>query len=271
MSAWSRSTGKHLKHIAIFAAVTAPALWFAPIPTAVLLACGLIDVGRHRKITLTLIEEYFTGRGVLTWLLSPINLVTDLFALRIARPIEVADLPAECRREIETCVAAFLENGERIKAAVQPHIAGDERVMQSFKWFNRKMPSEPRIAAFEQDFRYVKTIAVSTFAGRKRTSWHFGPQRLTLRVLRTLEPVESDQVFIGVDDHVHYWKTQPLFIFDDTMFHQSVNNIDVSRYCLFMDIVRPSHFQAAFDAAITGMSLLAGSFRSLFYKNWSFR
>src|ERR1700733_1241599 len=90
MSAWRRSTGKHLRHIAIFTVVMAPALWFAPIPTALLLACGLIDVGRHRKITLSLIEEYFTGRGVLTWVLSPINLITDLFALRIARPIDVA-------------------------------------------------------------------------------------------------------------------------------------------------------------------------------------
>jgi aspartyl/asparaginyl beta-hydroxylase (cupin superfamily) len=69
---------------------------------------------------------------------------------------------------------------------------------------------------------------------------------------------------------VHRWREQPLFIFDDTMFHQSVNNIDTDRYCLFMDIVRPNHFHAGFEAAITGMSVLAASFRSLFYKNWSF-
>ena len=42
MSAWSRAGWKHLKHIAIFTAVVAPALWFAPIPTALLLLCGTL-------------------------------------------------------------------------------------------------------------------------------------------------------------------------------------------------------------------------------------
>jgi beta-hydroxylase len=270
MSDWGRSNTRHARHIAIFALIVAPAAWFAPIPTLLLLACGVLDVARHRKITLTLVEEYFTGRGVLTWLLSPINLLSDLFARRLKRPVRFEDLPGDCRQEIEACVDAFLENNARIRGAVQPHVAGAGRVMLTFKWFNKALPSQLSIPAFEQNFRHVKTIAVSTFGARKKTSWHFGPQRLTLRVLRTLEPIDSDDVFIAVDDHVHHWREQPLFIFDDTMFHCSENNIDVDRYCLFMDIVRPNHFQTGFEAAIKAMSLLAGSFRSLFYKNWSF-
>ena len=269
-SEFRRSSIRHLRHFAIFGVVAAPALYFAPIPTLLMLACGALDVGRHRKISLKLVEEYFTGRGLLTWLLSPVNLLSDLFARRLQRPVRVEDLPADCRREIEACVDAFLENGAGIKGAVRPHVEGAGRVMLTFKWFNKALPSQLNIPAFQQNFRYVKTIAVSTFGARKRTSWHFGPQRLTLRVLRTLEPIDSDDVFIAVDDHVHRWREQPLFIFDDTMFHCSENNIDVERYCLFMDIVRPNHFQTGFEAAIKAMSLLAGSFRSLFYKNWSF-
>jgi aspartyl/asparaginyl beta-hydroxylase (cupin superfamily) len=265
-----RSGRRHLKHVALFGVVIAPALYFAPIPTLVMLACGALDVSRHRKVTFELIEEYFSGRGVLTWLLSPVNLCSDLIARRTARPVQLEDLSAECRREVEVCVAAFLENGARIRQGVQPHIENGGRVMLSFKWFNKALQQELRIPAFEQDFRYVKTIAVSAFANREKTSWHFGPQRLTLRILRTLDPVESDDVFIAVDDHVNYWRRHPLFIFDDTMYHQSVNNIDGVRYCLFMDVVRPNHFQAGFDAAIKAMSLLAGSFRALFYRNWSF-
>ena len=269
-SDWARASRRHLKHVAIFAVLVVPALYFAPIPTAILLACGVIDVGRHRKLTLSLVEEYFTGRGVLTWFLSPLNLATDLFARRLARPVRLEDLPADCRAEVEACVAAFLENRDPLKAAIQSHVAGAERVMLTFKWFDKVLPAPLRIPAFEQPFRHVKTIAVSTFGARKKTSWHFGPQRLTWRVLRTLDPIDSDEVFIAVDDHVHRWREQPLFIFDDTMFHQSVNNIDVERYCLFMDIVRPNHFQAGFEAAITAMSVFAGSFRGLFYRNWSF-
>ena len=78
------------------------------------------------------------------------------------------------------------------------------------------------------------------FKTHERTSWHFGPLRLTLRVLYNLEPVNSPDVFIEVDDRVHRWMDDPLFIFDDTAFHCSINGVDQARYCLFMDIVRPS-------------------------------
>ena len=34
----------------------------------------------------------------------------------------------------------------------------------------------------------------------------------------------------------------PLFIFDDTLIHQSFNEEDDLRYCAFIDIIRPSYF-----------------------------
>ena len=45
---------------------------------------------------------------------------------------------------------------------------------------------------------------------------------------------------------------------------------DQARYCLFMDIVRPNHLQPVFDAAVAGAALIASSFKTVFYKNWSF-
>jgi beta-hydroxylase len=59
-------------------------------------------------------------------------------------------------------------------------------------------------------------------------------------------------------------------VFDDTLFHRSVNDADQARYCLFMDIVRPNHLQPAFDAAISVAAVIASSFKTIFYKNWSF-
>jgi beta-hydroxylase len=111
---------------------------------------------------------------------------------------------------------------------------------------------------------------VSVFNTRESTSWHFGPLRLTFRILYNLDPIDSDQVYIDVDDKRHYWRDQPLFVFDDTLFHRSVNNADQARYCLFMDIARPNHLQPVFDAAIAATAVIAASFKTIFYKNWSF-
>ncbi|MDR3423040.1 MAG: hypothetical protein P4L80_17660 [Xanthobacteraceae bacterium] len=54
------------------------------------------------------------------------------------------------------------------------------------------------------------------------------------------------------------------------MFHRSINDVDHIRYCLFMDIVRPNYFQGAFEIAVQVASAISGSFKRLFYKNWSF-
>lgn len=270
MKIWQRPKDGHLKHFLIFAAILALALYVAPVVTLVLLACGVADVGRHRKITYALIEEYFMAKGLVTWLLSPINLLADLLSYRYRGTIGLEELPAGHRREIEACVAGFVEHGPSIKAHMEGKMTGNKRGMLTYTWFGAVQQPELNIPAFAESFRYVKTIAVSAFNPREQTSWHFGPQRLTFRVLRNLEPVASREAYICVDDRVHYWVDQPLFIFDDTMFHRSINNVDGIRYCLFMDIIRPNRFQSGFSAAVVAMSLLAGVFKRLFYKNWSF-
>ena len=94
------------------------------------------------------------------------------------------------------------------------------------------------IADFDREYRFIKTIALSVFNTRESTTWHFGPLRFTYRVLFNLDPVDSREVFIEVDGCTHFWRDDPLFIFDDTYFHRSVNAVDHVRYCLFMDIVR---------------------------------
>lgn len=270
MKLWKLPKDGHVKHFLIFAAVLVLAACFAPFVTLILLACGVVDVSRHRKITYALIEEYFMAKGLVTWLLSPVNLLADLLSYRNAGTMGLDELPAAHRTEIEACVGAFIENGASIKAHMERKMSGNKRGMLTYKWFGAAQETELSIPAFERGYLYVKTIAVSAFNPREQTSWHFGPQRLTFRVLRNLEPVDSREAYICVDDRVHYWVDQPLFIFDDTMFHRSVNNLGNIRYCLFMDIIRPNRFEAGFEAAVRAMSLLAGLFKTLFYKNWSF-
>ena len=261
---------KRVRRVCVLALFLVPALYFVPIPTLIIVLCGVLDVSRHRRIRAELIEKYFFGNGIPTWLLSPINLLADLFSHRNLRRFKLADLPEEHRAEIQACVRAFVDNGHLIKAHIADKLAQSKRAMLTFKWYNAPQTIDLRIPAFERNYRFIKTIAVSVFNTRERTSWHFGPLRLTFRVLYNLDPIDSRDVFIEVDDQTHCWIDDPLFIFDDTVFHRSINDVDHVRYCLFMDIVRPNYSHQLFDAAVHVASAISGSFKRIFYKNWSF-
>ena len=261
---------KRVRRVCVLAIFLVPALYFVPILTLIIVLCGVLDLSRHRRIRYELVEKYFLGNGIPTWLLAPINLLADLFSYRNLRRFKLADLPDEHRAEIQACVRAFVENGDRIKAHVADKLTNTKRCMLTFKWYNAPQTIDLRIPAFERNYRFIKTIAVSVFNTRERTSWHFGPLRLTFRVLYNLDPVDSREVFIEVDDKAHYWIDDPLFIFDDTVFHRSINDVDHVRYCLFMDIVRPNYSHKLFNIAVQVASAVSGSFKRIFYKNWSF-
>ena len=40
------------------------------------------------------------------------------------------------------------------------------------------------------------------------------------------------------------------------------------RYCAFIDIIRPSHFDNIMKSILTGVGFLLKKTRSIFYKNW---
>lgn len=261
---------KRARRIVVMGAILAPAAWFVPIPTAILLGCGLIDVLRHRRITVRLVEQYFTGNGILTWLLSPLNLLVDLLCIRTPGICRLADLPVSHRAEIEATTRALTENAALVKAHVAETLAANRRGMFTFQWYDQPQSPTLRIPGFERKYRFIKTIALSVFNRREATSWHFGPLRLTYRVLFNLDPVDSREVFIEVDGCTHHWVDDPLFIFDDTYFHRSVNGVDQVRYCLFMDIVRPSRWHGLLDTAVHAVSVVSSAFQRMFYKNWSF-
>jgi aspartyl/asparaginyl beta-hydroxylase (cupin superfamily) len=264
------ATVKHIRRLFLFIVIVGAGMYVVPVPTVALLACGLVDVARHKKISYDLIEHYFMGNGIGTWFLSPINLLADLFSCRNIGQYKLDDVPPGYRREIEAIIRAFVENGELIKAHIAKSLEQSRRTMLTFKWYNAPQSTDLKIPGFDGEHRYIKTIAISVFNMRERTKWHFGPLRLTFRVLYNLEPINSRDVFIEVDDRVHYWADEPLFIFDDTFFHRSINDVDHVRYCLFMDIVRPNYAQHAFDVAVLCASTIADSFKRVFYKNWSF-
>ena len=73
---------------------------------------------------------------------------------------------------------------------------------------------------------------------------------------------------IEADGRIHKWKSDPLFIFDDTLIHQSFNEEDDLRFCAFIDIIRPSHFDNIIKLILKAVGLLLKNTRSVFYKNW---
>ena len=127
---------------------------------------------------------------------------------------------------------------------------------------------EQSIVQYDFDNKYVKTVAVSAFNKGQKTTLHFGPLRLSLWVLYNLNPVQNDQIYIEAAGTRHYWHDDPLFIFDDTVMHESVNHSDHIRYCLFMDIVRSSDHFKLFNFLINKLSFILSSFKGIFYKNW---
>jgi beta-hydroxylase len=74
--------------------------------------------------------------------------------------------------------------------------------------------------------------------------------------------------FIVVGDKVNYWCENKLFIFDDTLAHQSFNETEERRYCLFVDITRPSLMNGVMVAVVRLICLVARPFNRGFYRYW---
>src|SRR5215470_12153546 len=136
MSMFDKQNLKRARRIVLFAVIIGVALYFIPLLTVLFVACGILDISRHRKINYLLIERYFMGNGITTWFLSPINLLADLFSHRNIGQYKLDDLPPEHRREVEATVRAFRENGELIKAHIAKSIQQNKRTMLTFKWYN---------------------------------------------------------------------------------------------------------------------------------------
>ena len=160
----------------------------------------------------------------------------------------------------------FRTRRDEITGEIDAKFHDGRRGMYVYRWYGKK--NIDTVPEFNREFRYVKTIAVSVFSGKESTTWHYGPLRLTLRVLLNLKPADSDRVFIECNGQRHLWRDNPLYIFDDTLFHRSVNEVDARRYNVFMDVIRPSPVPGFLSALLSGVSMIADQMKSMFYKNW---
>jgi beta-hydroxylase len=259
-------TPRLLRKLAVALVIVVAGLYFIPIITIIWLAAGLIDVLRNERRDALVFERYFLGNGIPTWLLAPFNLLIDLLCYPNRGIYKMEDLPADWRAELNGVLDVFKARKDEIIGEIDRTFQGGRRGMYVYTWYGKENPHD--IAEFKRPLRFIKTIAVSIFSGKEATTFHYGPLRLTLRVLYNLTPVRHDGIYIECQNRKHFWHDEPLYIFDDTLMHRSVNEYDARRYCVFIDMMRPTPFPGLLSGLISIVAVAVERFNALFYKHW---
>lgn len=258
---------KAVKYTAVGAAFPA-VTYFFPIPLLAFFLCGLWDVSRNKGPDASVFKQYFLKNGIGTWFASPLNILMDILALPYINKgvYDLEDLPEAYQSEIRGLLKIADEGG--LVERLENYMGDSPRAMVFFKWYGRDQEAPIDMPAFQQTFRFIRTIGVSAFKQRERTSRHFGPFRPSLRVLYCLNEDIAEDAYIKVGTVENHWQDKRLFIFDDTLLHQSFNETDAPRYCLFVDILRPSHLPFVFDFAVSTIRVFFRGINGVFYKNW---
>jgi aspartyl/asparaginyl beta-hydroxylase (cupin superfamily) len=260
---FSRRAAKRIVPLAL-------AVYFIPVPFFIFLGLGLLDFARNKRRTLAALDRYLAGNGFFTWLLSPFNLFMDVISLpyRNKGIYQLADLPQPYQDEINAIIAAAHRSD--LVGKLESKLGEKKRGMIFFKWYGKNVQTSVAVPEFHREYKYVRTIGVSIFNTKQSTGKHFGPLRVTLRVLYNINQIDSDNVYIKVGRHINYWRDSKLFIFDDTLQHQSCNRSDEPRYCMFVDVLRPSLFPGLFSAILACIRVAIARFNFAFYKHWAF-
>jgi aspartyl/asparaginyl beta-hydroxylase (cupin superfamily) len=248
--------------------VLAPFAYFFPKIALFYAVCGAYDVSRNPGVNFTTLRRYFIGNGFPTWLLSPFNTLLDLLSLPYINKgvYRLEDLPPEYQDEVKRLIQAA--NEANLVAQLEEAAKQYPRTMVFFRWYGVDKQTFLNVPAFHQPWKYIQTIGVSVFNKKVSTSKHFGFMRASLRVLYNLNDMKDDSAYIVVGDKTSYWRENKLFIFDDTLLHESVNQTDQTRYCLFVDMIRPTRFPGIMRAVISGIRWLTQSFKFIYYQNW---
>ncbi|TMJ73130.1 MAG: aspartyl/asparaginyl beta-hydroxylase domain-containing protein [Alphaproteobacteria bacterium] len=248
--------------------VLAPFAYFFPRLAIFYALCGAYDACRNRPVNAETLRRYFIGNGWGTWVLSPINILLDLLSLPYINKgvYRLADLPPAYQDEVTRVIRAA--NDADLVRQLEERSKQNQRTMFFFRWYGANTNTSPNVPAFHQPWKYVQTIGVSIFNRRISTSKHFGYLRASLRVLYNLNDMKDDSAYIVVGDTTSYWRDNKLFIFDDTLLHLSANDTEQPRYCLFVDIVRPTLFPHLMAGVLTVVRYLTQSFKFIYYKNW---
>ena len=248
--------------------VLAPFAYFLPKIALFYALCGAYDACRNRPVTAETLRRYFIGNGVGTWMLSPINILLDLLSLPYINKgvYRLSDLPPAYQDEVQSVIHAA--NNADLVPQLEERSKENRRTMLFFRWYGVNINTSLNVPAFHQPWNYIQTIGVSIFNRRESTSQHFGYLRASLRVLYNINDMKDRSANIVVGGTTSYWCDNKLFIFDDTLLHLSANDTEQPRFCLFVDIIRPTLFPRVMASVIMMTRYLSQSFKFIYYKNW---
>ncbi len=249
--------------------VLAPFAYFFPKIALLYAACGAYDLSRNRGLKLSTLRRYFIGNGFLLWMLSPINVLLDLFSLPYVNKgvYRLEDLPPEHQNEVRRLIKVT-DDADLVRQ-VEERSKEHKRAMIFWLSYGVKYDAIVNVPAYYEPWKYIKTIGLSVFNKKITTSPHFGWLRPTLRVLYNINDIKDKSAYIVVGDKTNYWRDNKLFIFDDTLLHVSANESDQLRYCMFVDILRPSPLPWLMAAVVAVEGFLNKKFKFIRFSGWT--
>lgn len=249
--------------------VLAPFAYFFPKIALFYAACGAYDLSRNVGLKPSTLRRYFIGNGFLVWMLSPLNIVLDLLSLPYINKgvYRLEDLPPDHQDEVRRLMRDA--NQADLVRQVEERSKEHRRAMIFWRSYGVKCDAIVDVPAFREPWKYIKTIGLSVFNKKSSTSPHFGWLRPTLRVLYNINDIKDKSAYIVVGDKTNYWCDHKLFIFDDTLLHLSANETDQLRYCMFVDILRPSPFPRVMAAVVALEGFMNKKFKFITYSGWT--
>jgi hypothetical protein len=258
-----------LRRMLLPVCVLAPFAYYFPKIALFYAICGAYDVSRNSGLTLSTLRRYFIGNGILVWILSPINILLDLLSLPYVNKgvYRLEDLPPSHQNEVRRLIQ--IADDADLVLQVEERSKEHKRTMIFWRSYGVKVDAIVTVPVFHEPWKYIQTIGLSVFNKRITTSLHFGWLRPTLRVLYNINDIKDKSAYIAVGDTTNYWCDDKLFIFDDTLMHRSANETDQLRYCMFVDILRPSPFPRAMEAVVAAEGYLNKKFKFISYSGWT--
>ena len=258
-----------LRRVLFPVCVLMPFAYFFPKIALFYVACGAYDLSRNTGLKSSTLRRYFIGNGFLVWMLSPINVLLDLLSLPYINKgvYRLEDLPPDHQDEVRRLIQ--VTNDADLVRQLDERSKEHKRAMFFWRSYGVNIESIVNVPAFQGPWKYVQTIGLSVFNKKITTSPHFGWLRASFRVLYNINDMKDKSAYIVVGDKTSYWRDDKLFIFDDTLLHLSANESDQLRYCMFVDILRPSPFPWVMLAVIAAEAYLTKKFNLITRSGWT--
>jgi aspartyl/asparaginyl beta-hydroxylase (cupin superfamily) len=258
-----------LRRVLFPVCVLIPFAYFFPKIALFYAACGAYDLSRNTGLKLSTLRRYFIGNGFIVWMLSPINILLDLLSLPYINKgvYRLEDLPPDHQNEVRHLIQ--VTNDADLVRQVEERSKEHKRAMFFWRSYGVNVESIVNVPAFHGPWKYIQTIGLSVFNKKITTSPHFGWLRASFRVLYNINDMKDKSGYIVVGDKTSYWRDDKLFIFDDTLLHLSANEGDQLRYCMFVDILRPSPFPRVMSAVIAAEAYLTRKFNLITQSGWT--